>query len=263
MGQTFCSPTGNETLTTDGRHYQPGEAVHITGKGYAPSCGVSVYVIRPGDSLHSAALSTDHGDNLSFSYTLDSLAGYHIVGVYMGQEEDPWTSVNFTNGAYSETDMPDYAPGNPVTISGSGWLPGESITIVIDETDGPDVGMTYTAVADSAGNFTNGDFATNLQDVGVHFSVTATGQSSGYSAQARFKDAFTATTRATGNWNADATWSITRPGAISTTTGSKIVTGNGAGGQNFTVDLAVGNVPPPPVMLRSLVQYPQSIAPRK
>jgi hypothetical protein len=41
-------------------------------------------------------------------------------------------------------------------------------------------------VADSASNFTNEDFVTYMSDVGLRFSITATGRSSGYVAQTSF-----------------------------------------------------------------------------
>lgn len=49
---------------------------------------------------------------------------------------------------------------------------------------------------------------------------------------------FTATTRATGQWNANATWSTTRTGTISTVGSSTTVTGVGT---NFLTELAVGD----------------------
>jgi hypothetical protein len=85
-----------------------------------------------------------------------------------------------------QTDAAGYRPGATVTISGAGWMPDEPINIVVTETNGPDPAETYSVVADSAGDFTNEDFVTYLSDVGLHFSVTATGRSSGYSAQTSF-----------------------------------------------------------------------------
>ena len=239
----LCGPTGNEMLQADSYRYQPDQTVQVTGTGYAPSCSLAIRVTRPDGGADNTLATTDPDGNLSFSYLLGTAQGEYTVGTFLnGDDTLPWTLTTFTNGAYVEPDMPDYAPGNRVTLTGAGWQPGESITIVIDEMDGPDQGMTCLAVADAAGNFSNDDFFTDLQDMGVHFRATATGQSSGYSAQTTFEDAYTATSRATGSWSGDATWSITRPGTISWTNGSNAITGSGTGGQDFNTDLAVGNV---------------------
>ena len=235
-----CSATGHETLQTAANRYQPGQSVSVTGSGYQASCNLTVSVSGPASA--STLATTDPGGNLSFSYALGSAPGEYTVATYLGDDADPWTSKTFTNGPYIETDMPDYAPYNPVTISGSGWQPGESISILIDELDGPDADVSYTAVADSSGNFTSRDFTTDEHDVYVHFLATATGQSSGYSTQTKFSDAFTATSRSvtgTLDWNADSTWSITRTGSITTSTASTTVTGTST---KFLTELSVGNV---------------------
>ena len=184
-----------------------------------------------GPAWASTLATTGPGGELSFSYQLGSAPGEYTVATYMGDDTDPWTSVAVTNGPYVEADMPDYAPGNRVTLSGAGWQPNETVSLIIDELDGPDENVTVTAVADADGVISNGDFVTNEGDLGVHFRVTATGQASGYSTETKFKDGFSATSRATGNWNSDATWSITRPGKISWVDGSKNITGDGAAGR--------------------------------
>src|SRR5206468_11879053 len=51
------------------------------------------------------------------------------------------------------------------------------------DTHGP-----FTSIADANGHFVNTDFTVNAQDVGVTFTVTATGQSSGLTASVQFTD---------------------------------------------------------------------------
>jgi hypothetical protein len=231
-----CGPTGHETLVTDFAHYQPGQTVKATGSGYQLSCNLTVTV--SGQASASTLSTTDPGGNLSFSYEVGAAPGEYTVATFMGDDADPWTSTTFTNGPYVESDRQDYAPFNPVTILGSGWVPGETITIVLRELDGPDPDVTYTAVADSAGSFTNGDFMTDNHDSGVHFQVTATGEASGYSTQARFTDGITLTSFASGNWNSQDTWFVLRSGTITTSTASTAVVGTST---SFMAELQVGD----------------------
>ena len=87
------------------------------------------------------------------------------------------------------SDKADYAPGEIVTLMGEGWRPNETIAINIHESSGdPDTNLTATA--DASGAFTNSEFQINpdRSDIGVRFLATATGQASGWTAQARFTD---------------------------------------------------------------------------
>jgi hypothetical protein len=87
------------------------------------------------------------------------------------------------------TDKSDYAPGTIVTITGSGWQAGETITLQLVESPLIDTPPTMTAVADANGNIFNNQFSPDLYDVGITFTLTATGNSSGLQAQTKFTDA--------------------------------------------------------------------------
>src|SRR5438309_7986697 len=87
-----------------------------------------------------------------------------------------------------KTDRPDYSPGETVTFTGSGWEPGEVVSLLLheDPTTHPD--RTLTATADPLGNIVNNEFSPEPHDVGVTFYVLASGQASRLVAQARFTD---------------------------------------------------------------------------
>ncbi len=70
------------------------------------------------------------------------------------------------------TDKTDYSPGETIIITGAGWQP-------------------LTAVADASGNIQNSDYLVQDTDLGLSFLLTATGQSSGYTAQTTFTDSVT------------------------------------------------------------------------
>src|SRR5712664_2599355 len=86
-----------------------------------------------------------------------------------------------------KTDKADYAPGEIVTITGSGWQPGETVILTLQEVPFNDTHGPYTAIADPAGNILNTDFVPNAADVGIRFYLTAVGSVS--QAQTTFTDA--------------------------------------------------------------------------
>jgi len=78
-----------------------------------------------------------------------------------------------TAGSTVTTDKNDYAPGETVAISGSGWIPGQPVALHIDESDN-DLPWDASATPDAAGNFSNSDFVIQSHDIGVVFTLTAT-----------------------------------------------------------------------------------------
>src|SRR5688572_1701898 len=87
------------------------------------------------------------------------------------------------------TDKTDYAPGQIVTITGSGFQPNEQVDIYFHEfpEEYPDVFLSATA--NQQGNFVVAQFAPQEIDLGRIFTLTAIGQSSNFTAQTAFKDA--------------------------------------------------------------------------
>ena len=93
------------------------------------------------------------------------------------------------NIATVTTDKDDYVPGDTVTVTGAGWTPAETVRLLIheDSTGHPD--RTLSAVADDAGHILNHEFAIDSSHIGVRFWLTATGLTSGKTAQTTFTDA--------------------------------------------------------------------------
>ncbi len=85
------------------------------------------------------------------------------------------------------SDLPDYSPGDTVTLTGSGWTPDETVTIVLHRDPFVHPDTVLTSVADANGTITNTSFAPALDDLGVTFFVTATGSQSGLQATTTFK----------------------------------------------------------------------------
>ena len=87
-----------------------------------------------------------------------------------------------------KTDQADYAPGSIVTVTGSGWQPGENVTLTLVESPLIDTHPQMTAVADANGNIVNTQFSPDVYDVNVRFYLTAVGSQSGLVALNTFTD---------------------------------------------------------------------------
>lgn len=100
------------------------------------------------------------------------------------------TNIQATTEVYGfatvRTDKADYAPGEIVTITGSGWQPGETVTLSLVELPLIDTPTPVTAVADANGNIINTQFSPDQYDIGVRFYLTAMGNVS--QAQTMFTD---------------------------------------------------------------------------
>ena len=87
------------------------------------------------------------------------------------------------------TDKTDYSPWDTVVVTGSGWQPGETVQLVFDENPYIHPPDTLYTAADSSGNIYNNAYIIQDHDLGQTFTLTATGQSSGLTAQTTFTDA--------------------------------------------------------------------------
>jgi hypothetical protein len=85
------------------------------------------------------------------------------------------------------TDTDDYAPGETVYMSGSGWTPNEPVTLVLREVGQAHPDRTFYALADGQGHFENSEFSPEEHHLGVRFYLTATQGAS--EAQHTFTDA--------------------------------------------------------------------------
>ena len=94
-----------------------------------------------------------------------------------------------------KTDKDDYAPGEIVTISGSGWQPGETVKLTVSEDADTHEDFLFEAVADASGNIVNTEFYPREDEIyhhmGARFYAMARGVAS--QAQTTFTDAGTLT----------------------------------------------------------------------
>src|SRR5206468_1578595 len=117
-----------------------------------------------------------------------------------------------------KTDAADYPPGTTVNITGSGWQPGETVTLTLVESPLIDTHGPFTTVADGNGNISDSSFVTDQHDLNVFLTLTATGSVS--QAQTTFTDSVTLNLAFSGS----------NPGAVTSSTPSGInCTFNGSG----------------------------------
>jgi len=124
-----------------------------------------------------------------------------------------------------KTDAADYPPGTTVNITGSGWQPGETVTLTLVESPLIDTHGPFPAVADGNGNISDSSFITDLHDVNVAFSLTAVGSASKWQAQNSFTDApqkptSTITFPADGAFYRTSVWTGTIAGTATFATGT-------------------------------------------
>jgi hypothetical protein len=85
-----------------------------------------------------------------------------------------------------KTDEADYPPGTTVTITGGGWVPGETVTLTLLESPLYDTHTLKPVKADASGNIRSTEFKPDADDLGIKFYLTATGSAS--QAQTSFTD---------------------------------------------------------------------------
>jgi hypothetical protein len=110
-----------------------------------------------------------------------------------GRPVGPMASIGIdaASGATIETNQDDYMPGELVRVTGHGWAQNE--TVHLDMTEDPDThgDVTQDVQVDSTGAFDLPFYDVQDHDLGVTFTLTATGQTSGSKAVAVFTDGAT------------------------------------------------------------------------
>lgn len=92
------------------------------------------------------------------------------------------------SGAAIETNQDDYLPGEIVHVVGRGWAPNETVKLYMSEAPDTHEDVSMDVTADSSGSFSVHFYDVQQYDLGVTFTMTATGQTSGSKATATFTD---------------------------------------------------------------------------
>src|SRR5213080_2622205 len=92
------------------------------------------------------------------------------------------------DSATVSTDKLDYPPGQTVVITGSGWAPGEAVSLLLERDPLTHANQVFFSLADSGGSLSDSEYVVQSYDLGVTFTLTATGLTSGNVARATFTD---------------------------------------------------------------------------
>jgi len=96
--------------------------------------------------------------------------------------------VDSTTGASIETNKDDYSPGEVVHVVGRGWAPSETVNMHMTEDPNTHADIDTNVVADAAGGFSIHYYDVQEHDLGVTFTLTASGATSHSVAVAVFTD---------------------------------------------------------------------------
>ncbi|HEU4892298.1 MAG TPA: MBG domain-containing protein, partial [Vicinamibacterales bacterium] len=165
--------------------------------------------VSAGAPVASAELYADWRDG--FSATPNAMSAARAGGIAAGLR--PYDVAFVAGGganaaeyfgyATLKTDKDDYAPYETVTISGSGWQPGEKVRLRVSEDADTHYDWELEAIADESGNIVNREFQPRNDEVyhhiGMRFYLTAVGI--GSQALTTFTDAMQTRTSLTSSLN--------------------------------------------------------------
>src|SRR6266568_764083 len=169
----FLLPNNNSLLIVGGTSSSNEIA---TAEMFVPSTGTFIATGSPATARQHAAGSALKQDGILFL-----AGGSNSTGTLSSAELYGFATV--------KTDQADYSPGSIVTITGSGWTPGETVTLSFLESPLIDTHPALIAIADSTGHIHNNKFSPDSHDLFIRFYLTAAGQTSGLQAQTTFTDA--------------------------------------------------------------------------
>ena len=174
---------------------RPWQVVGLSGAGFTPgdtvsvslSDGLSGWTSQPTDQTVATdgsftgapiALPSTFSSSITATAT-DAATGDSASAVVMETMVAPSFTPTIT------TDQQDYAPGSVVTITGSGWPAGDSLSVFTNDSSGNTWSQTDQVTTDSSGDFT--DKVTLPLMFISNYTVTAS-DASGLSATTTFTD---------------------------------------------------------------------------
>jgi hypothetical protein len=92
------------------------------------------------------------------------------------------------NGLSITTDKDDYAPGDTVHFTGTGWNPGDALDIALVDDAVTQETHTWSVSVGEDGTFHDSTYIVDTEDVGVTFTLTATDAITGQSLTVTFTD---------------------------------------------------------------------------
>ncbi|MFA6427350.1 MAG: hypothetical protein WCW16_02805 [Candidatus Magasanikbacteria bacterium] len=156
----------------------PGSEISFTGSGFAMN--ETIAITNGQDDTPLATIQTDatggfiDSGTFAIPFTWAGVQSLHFAG----QSSHATSDLDITIAGFNPLISPStyyIAPGQTLTISGTGFAPSEVISLAMNNS------TPITTIASSTGDFTDaGPFVAPLSGNGIH--IVATGQSSGVSA---------------------------------------------------------------------------------
>ncbi len=206
-------PPPAPTVNTDKATYAPSDTVSISGGNWIVGETVHLHVADDGGNGWSRDVDVLAGADgtISDSFVLPSefAAGFGVSATgALGETAATSFSDAFAAPAAAPTiisDKADYTPGETVTLSGSNWRPGESVQIVVNDTEGQtwsrNVDVTATADGSIRDQFSLPNYFV------ASYTATATGALSG-SVTTTFTDGNVSFALATADTVTPSSWTV-------------------------------------------------------
>lgn len=172
----FLLPNNNNVLIVGGTS---GGTTVASAELFLPqesSTGVWTYGFNSTGSMSMARSSASGAANqVSSPSSVMQRNGVLLVAGGSDTNGNALNSAEAYGFATVQTDQANYAPGTPVTITGSGWQPSEAVTIQLVESPLISTHLPYTVTADANGNISDSSFTASTHSVSVNFTLTAIG----------------------------------------------------------------------------------------
>ncbi|MGE3521427.1 MAG: DUF4215 domain-containing protein [Candidatus Dadabacteria bacterium] len=183
------NPDLDFSFMTDKEEYAVEEIVYMIGEGNDCAVELMITVTSPDGNQATDFVVTNEYGNFSYDYILGNIEGEYLAEVRTADGITLLGSDKFhALSATVATDKSDYAPGENVEITGSGWKPGETVELEIVEEPLVHEAEKLYATADELRNIFNSEYLIKDHDVGQAFTLLATGIESGLTAFTNFTD---------------------------------------------------------------------------
>ncbi|HEX8927051.1 MAG TPA: kelch repeat-containing protein, partial [Terriglobales bacterium] len=166
--QAFLLPNNNNVLIVGGTYNGQALASADLYSSWQNSLVATSAMSNARTGATGSGMNTPVG-----SYPVSGVDGVLLVAGGSSQQ-----SAELYGFATVKTDKDDYAPGQVVTITGTGWAPYENVTLNFVESPNIDAPGPFTVTADEYGNIIDTEFAPDALDLKVRFYLTAIGASS-------------------------------------------------------------------------------------
>lgn len=131
------------------------------------------------------------------------------------------------DGLSITTDKDDYSPGDTVWFTGAGWQPGDTLDIVLTDAPQTHDPHTWSILIGEDGTFRDSTYVVDLGDLGVTFTLTATGRMTGQSLTVTFTDNITSVSVKLNNTNVPPALVVAPNTVVSLTITANVRSGGG------------------------------------